>query len=454
MMEELSVAMTHETSSSLARHLLRLDGQEDVCLALYAGCTGSRRRTAIVTDVLFPEEGERAVHGNASFTGSYVLRACAEAVKTGAGVMVLHSHPKGLGWQSMSPEDAEAEESYSRLVRLLTGQPLMGMTLAGDGTWSARMWVGAEPFHGDSVRVVGPSLNVSWNSHRRPAPSNNARQMRTVSAWGAKTQGDIARLRLLVIGVGSVGLDVAVRLAAAGARHIGVMDFDLVQEHNLDRMIGATKSDAEHQVLKIDVARREMERAATASSHEFQTYKQDITTREGHATALNYDLVISCVDRPYPRAVLNQMAYSDLIPVIDGGIGIDVFPQGGMRGATIRTHTVVPGRPCMACSGQIDMGDVTLDKQGLLDDPSYFAGAGFAEPGRQNVALLSIGVTAGLLSQLVSLLATPGGRGVPAPLRHSLATHSLEHLNTASSSTCAFEAELARGDSRVCLTRS
>jgi molybdopterin/thiamine biosynthesis adenylyltransferase len=454
MMEELSVAMTHETSSSLANHLLRSDGQEDVCLALYAESTGSRRRTAIVTDIFFPGQGERAVHGNASFTGSYVLRACAEAAKVGAGVIILHSHPKGRGWQSMSREDAEAEESYSRLVRQLTGQPLMGMTLAGDGTWSARIWDGGEPFHGDSVRVVGTSLNVSWNSRRRPAPPNNKRQIRTVSAWGEKTQGDIARLRLLVIGVGSVGLDVAVRLSAAGARHVGVMDFDVVQEHNLDRMIGATKSDAERRTLKIEVARREMERAVTASSHEFQAYKQDITTHEGHATALNYDVIISCVDRPYPRAVLNQIAYSDLIPVIDGGIGIDVFSHGGMRGATIRTHTLIPGRPCMVCSGQIDLADVTLEKQGLLDDPSYIASAGLAEHGRQNVALLSIGVTAGLMSQLVSLLAKPGGRGVPAPLRHSLATHSLEHLDVVSRSSCAFEAEVGRGDSRVCLTRS
>ncbi|MHA7293544.1 ThiF family adenylyltransferase [Arthrobacter sp. HLT1-21] len=328
------------------------------------------------------------------------------------------------------------------------------MTLAGDGTWSARTWAQAQSFHAGDVRVVGPSFELSWNSTQQPAPVSNGRQLRTISAWGEKTQGDLARLRFLVIGVGSVGLDVAVRLAAAGARQVGVMDFDVVQEHNLDRMIGATPADATSRRLKVEVAHREMSRAATDSNPDFLIYTQDVTTLEGQATALDYDVMISCVDRPYPRAILNQMAYSDLIPVIDGGIGIDVFPGGGMRGATIRTHTLTPGRPCMVCSGQIDMSDVALDKQGLLEDPSYIAASGQVERGRQNVALLSIGVSAGLLAQVVSLLAKPGGRGVSAPLRYSLAAQSLEHLDMASRPNCPFETPTGRGDRRVMLTRA
>ncbi|WP_276328938.1 ThiF family adenylyltransferase [Amycolatopsis lexingtonensis] len=66
--------------------------------------------------------------------------------------------------------------------------------------------------------------------------------MRTVSAWGEGVQGDLARLRVLV--VGAVGLDLAIRLVQAGIQNVASMDFDTVEKLNLDRLITATRQDA------------------------------------------------------------------------------------------------------------------------------------------------------------------------------------------------------------------
>src|SRR5437763_9128620 len=46
-----SVAMTSELDAQARRHLLRLDGQEDIRLATYAPSTGDRRTTAVLTDL-------------------------------------------------------------------------------------------------------------------------------------------------------------------------------------------------------------------------------------------------------------------------------------------------------------------------------------------------------------------------------------------------------------------
>jgi molybdopterin/thiamine biosynthesis adenylyltransferase len=108
-----------------------------------------------------------------------------------------------------------------------------------------------------NVRVIDDRLSITWDGSVDPVPPVKARQDRTVTAWGAEVQADLVRRRVLVIGAGSVGLEVAVRLAASGLVNITVMDFDLVEERNLDRLGGATRRDVTLRRSKVHVASRE-----------------------------------------------------------------------------------------------------------------------------------------------------------------------------------------------------
>lgn len=449
-----SVAMTEDMHDAFTAHLLRSDGQEDICLATYTVSTGSSRTTHVLQEAHLPVGGDRRVHGNATIYGAYVLRIAALAAQRGHGVAVLHSHPAGEGWQRLSSPDADAESAYAALVEQVTGLPLVGLTLAGDATWSARVWNDGRPRWVGSVRRVGTALTVSWNDEivqpARPEPS----QVRTISAWGHDRQQDIARLRVLVVGAGSVALDIVQRLAATGLTEIGIMDFDRVHVVNRDRMIGATRRDARLQRRKVDVAARLARLAATAEKFQAHRHHMSVCSTEGLKAALDYDVIFCCVDRPWPRAVLNSIAYADLIPVIDGGIAIDTFALGGMRGATRRTQVATPGVPCLACSGQINLLDVTLEMNGDLDDPGYIRRAG-REPvsGRPNVAALCAGVSASQLELFVNLVAQPAGRGVPGPLRFILAAHQLEHMRVTTQQFCEVEHRTSLGDDRVDLCR-
>lgn len=454
-----SVTMTGLTAGQLRGHVDRADGQEDICLATYRPSTGATRMTALITSVITPEPGERHVHGNASIEGDYVLRAAAIAHQRGDGLVLCHSHPGGRGWQRMSGPDYDAEHSYANLVRELTSLPLVGMTYAGrDQGWSGRHWdrgTGPEvsPTHCTHVRVISDHLSVSWNDDLVPGPQATDTQTRSISCWGPTVHDNLVRRKVLVVGAGSVGLDVCVRLAATGMADIGVMDFDTVEPGNLDRLIGATPADAALGRAKIDVAERLMRSAATAANPAFSFYDLSVCEPKGLATALDYDLIICCVDRPWARIVLNQIAYTDLIPVIDGGIGIDVFADGnGMRNATWRSHVIRFGRPCLVCNGQVELSDVALDIQGLLDDPSYIAGAERHTGAGQNVAVLSVSAAASLLAQFVSLNVAPGGIGDPGPLQYLLSTHTLEHLTCTSRPHCPYECAEAVGDRRQPLT--
>ncbi len=166
-MPETSVAMTATTEETLVRRLVRDDGQEDLCLATYRPSSGLSRSSALVRAVVPPGCGDRLVHGNATVTADYILRAAEVAQEDQCGLVLLHSHPGASRWQPMSGPDRECEASYANLVREITGLPLVGMTLAtGNCTWSARHWnigVGraVDCTHSTNVRIIGDRLAVS-----------------------------------------------------------------------------------------------------------------------------------------------------------------------------------------------------------------------------------------------------------------------------------------------------
>ena len=232
-MYQHSIAMSETTHKALISHLLRATS-EDICLATYAPSTEFLRTSRIFSTVELPGDRDRRVHGNATITGDFVLRIAADSAREGRGVAILHSHPRGSGWQPMSSLDADAESSYARLVQQLTGLPLVGMTLAGDQTCSARVWIHR------STQWPGPYVGRPLprdvlEQPLVPSLADDIAQPRSISAWGERLHRDITRLRVLVVGVGSLGLDVAQPLVASGILEFGVMDFDRVVTLNRDR---------------------------------------------------------------------------------------------------------------------------------------------------------------------------------------------------------------------------
>jgi hypothetical protein len=385
-----SVAMTGDIDEALASHLLREDRQEDLIFAVYQPSTGSTRTTAILVDLIHPHDGERQVHGNASFSGDYFLRAASIAAERDLGLAFLHSHPGGEGWQGMSRDDHAAESGHAGAAQRITGHPLVGLTLTGgDRTYSARRWhrhagtstrTNWTPEHASTVRVIGEHIKVSYNGSLIPTPPPSRRSLRTVQSWGQAAHDDLIRLRIGIIGGGSVAQLVAESLARTGFVHIDILDYDLIEEHNLDRLLHATQADIGK--AKVPVLVEQLRRHVVTPGAVVHGFDDSVVEPEGWKRALDCDVLFSCVDRPWPRYALNVAAYAHLIPVIDGGVAVDVRTLGDLDaavrqvrliGAEWRAHVVGPNRKCMECLGQYDPGEVGIDRAGLLDDPTYIA---------------------------------------------------------------------------------
>lgn len=373
-----SVAIPHVSFEEAKKHLLRSDGQEDLCFALWYPSQGHNRLTALLSCLILPQKGERLVKGNASFMPSYFERAVGEAIKAEAGLAFIHSH-LGPGWQNMSSDDIKAEYNIAPSVKGGTNLPLVGLTLGTDGAWSARFWIKSrnreyKKYWCSNVRVVGSELIVTCMDELIPRPKFKKELTRTISAWGEKKQADLARLHFGVVGAGSVGSIVAEALARMGIKHITLIDFDTVEYTNLDRLLHATKNDALFCRSKISVLAKALRKSATADHFIVNQIDRSISEEDGFRAALDCDVLFSCVDRPLPRSVLNLIAYAHLIPVVDGGVRVETTKQGNLKRADWKAHIASPDRRCLECLEQYDPGLVQAEREGYFDDPKYIPG--------------------------------------------------------------------------------
>lgn len=447
--------MTGGTERSFRDHLIRGDGQEDLCFAMWRPSTGAERITAIVTEPILPMAGERSVHGNASFEAAYTLRAASEARVRGQGLAFLHSHPRARGFQSLNSIDKEAEARIANLAREITGLPLVGLVCSGIDGWTGRVWCGRGrnifPQGAENVRVVSDRLFVTYDETLMPQPRSSGKQVRTVSTWGADIQATIARLRIAVVGTGSVGMIVAETLARTGVESLGLFDFDTVERVNLDRLRGATEADARLRRSKIAVARRVLREASTADAPQHAFHELSVCEPEGLAHLLDYDLVFACADKPWPRHVMNTVAYADLIPVIEGGLKAFQNSDGSFRNAYWQTTIVRPGQVCLACLGQYDPALVPVERDGSLDDEEYISALPENSDlrARQNVAPLTLAVAANLLNHFVSFVARPSGFGEPGPLRFNSRSPRVEMIEKECIGGCYYQGDTGVGDNRV-----
>ena len=443
-------AVHDQACELLLQHVRRKRRQEDLCFALWRPATGAERHTALVSGLVPPHDGERHLHGNASFEAAYLARAIRLAHADDAGLAFLHSHLRP-GWQAMSDTDVVAERDRIAPAARACGLPLVGLTLGVDGYWSARFWIRTgrafERRWCDKVRVVGSGLKLAYNDERVPAPRRRPELRRTIDTWGEAVQRDIGRLRVGVVGLGSVGCLVAETLARMGVPHLVLVDADRVARHNLDRLLYAGAEDIGlHKTL---VAARNLKRNATAENFRVDILTHRIEERPAYLAALDCDVLFAAVDRPLPKDVLNHIAYAHCIPVVFGGIFVDRKSNGRLGQAAWSAMVAGPDARCLRCDGQYTTSDVVMERDGSLDDPSYVRSEQGSDSSQrnQNVFPFSANVASYMVLEMVRLIAREAWWPQPnGKLHYSFIPNRLSTERHVCRQHCSVQSLLATGD--------
>jgi len=297
----------------------------------------------------------------------------------GLSVLTIHTHPgTSEPWFSLADDAGDA-----RLIPSLFAQmpgPHGSLVVAGEsGMVAGRVWSECGVKTDLRVRTVGVMLRA------RPATSpgrNPTWFERQQLALGESGQAVLHDLHIGVVGLGGTGSVVLVQLAHLGVGRITVVDGDLVERSNVSRILGATTCDAGI-TPKVAVALRYVESVGLGTR--VQPIQGHLGQHVSVADIESCDVVLSCVDRHTPRALLNRLAYDKAIPTIDMGSAFRANGEGRIVASAGRVVIVGPGRRCLACWGHIDPDVLRIEALPPVDRASqilegYIRGADVPQP--------------------------------------------------------------------------
>lgn len=295
----------------------------------------------------------------------------------GLSIFTIHTHPGGAEpWFSWADDHGDLRLMPSFEVQI-PGVPHGSIVVVPNRSARARVHRRGE-FSDISLMIVGEHVSSSL----APAAGADETFSRQELALGEAGQARLRQLKVGVVGAGGTGSFAALELAHQGVAEIVVMDGDLVERSNLSRILGARVADI-GVTPKVEVVARYVAESGLPVS------VVPIAERLLGEAQLRYlrgcDVVFSCVDRHTPRALMNRLAYSALVPVIDMGTAFRVNEAGSIVGDSGRVVVVGPGRPCLGCWGHIDPSALRVEALSESDRQrevaaGYVSGAAVPQP--------------------------------------------------------------------------
>ena len=287
--------------------------------------------------------------GHVAIQEPYSLRIALAAEQHPFAVAVIHSHPKDC-LPIASPVDDDMDRYYadyfqgftngrpyvSLIVSLVSGELMM----SGRVFWKQQWWpVTRFSCDGRSISTIDITRSLE------PEPVS-PRLARLTASFGKEAAHRLRRASVAVIGAGGTGSVAIEVLARAGIGKLIIVDPDVVEESNLERLHGGESGDGASKQQKVAVARRHVH--SIDPSVAVITCVGSLPHPMVVDEILAADIVVGCTDQQHSRLALSEVAFRYLIPCIDCGVSLE-GKDGNISGQTMQQVWFGPGRACALC---------------------------------------------------------------------------------------------------------
>ncbi len=345
---ELKISGRHY--SELKKHLFNGDGKESVSIALCGRHQHNGTELLLVNELVhIPYDiCEVRTPYRVTWSTDPIIPALDKAEKYNLGVVKFHSHP--TGYNDFSDIDDVSDKGlfksiYSMMnharphasaVMLPNGE-LFGRVITEDGNFQAL----------NKISVIGNDL-LFWQPFL--SKPNEAIELRTIQAFGEGTVQKLRSLKIGVVGCSGTGSPTIEQLIRLGVGELILVDPDIIEKKNLNRIINSTLAHAEAGTPKVNVFREAASRIGFKTK--VKTFADNLY---GNREAINEialcDVIFGCTDSIDGRHLLNQIATFYLVAYFDMGVKLTSNKKGGISKISAAVHYIQPGGSSLLTRG-------------------------------------------------------------------------------------------------------
>lgn len=292
-----------------------------------------------VVDLLFPEQSDYTQQSVAflRIKKDFIHKALVELtnrydVDT---IIDIHTHPFTQASVSFSATDDGDEKTFFQFLQEKFAGINYASIVFSQKRYSARVWTLS------SHSIVARSALLKTQTSRENIASTDSHEHpdehyektavtgtdgffnRSALALGLDVMRKIMHDQVIsIIGVGGLGSIVAEHLIHMGFHEINLIDPDVLEMSNLNRVVGAYYEDAQQNCYKVDVVKRHVTHINPKAT--VLAYKSDVHAKEMEGVLALSDWMIVATDNHSSRLKVQELAVKYFVPLISVGVNITV----------------------------------------------------------------------------------------------------------------------------------
>lgn len=366
----LTLAMSGAHHAELEAHLFPGDGLEAAAILL---CTriGAAAHRLMVKSVHFVPRAEcQREDDELIWPGQHIEDCLTLADAEDLSLVLTHSHPGGFARFSKTDDKSDLELMPSMFLARPGGREgamVHGSAIMIPGGWM-RARVYSESLKRTDIDLVSVTGDDLW--HFRPGEPDRKIPLAFSEAMTACLGG----LHAGVVGLSGTGSVVAEQLLRLGFGEMTVIDDDVIEHKNLNRILNSTRFDADTEAMKVRVFERTAE--AVRAETRVTAIERTLDAREAIEAMARVDVLFCCVDTHGGRDLCDRLATALLLPFFDVGVVIPVRQTAD--GSTViqdvqgRIDYIQPGASSLLTRGVYTAAGVAAEEL-RRKDPDAFA---------------------------------------------------------------------------------